>query len=267
MKWIAASTIVVASLFVIASVNPALGEDKPAEAKPARVLLITGCDVKAHDWRATSPVLREQLEETGKFEVVVSEEPLVLESSALADYDIILINYFNWNRPGITPKAQKNIIDFVKSGKGFVSFHFSCRAFGDWPEWRNLIGRVWVDGSGHGPRGKFKVTVADKDHFITTGLTDFEADDELYAKLVGDTPIHVLVEAKSDWSGRTEPLAWTLDYGKGRVFNIVLGHDVKALRTPEFKSLFTRGTDWVLQPHDVAAGVSPAVAHPRSPTN
>lgn len=218
---------------------------RAAEEKQIRVLLITGRDVPAHPWRETTPVLREHLEKAKTFEVVVCEEPLVLESSALDSYDVILLNYYNWQRPGITPKAQANLLAFVKGGKGLVSFHFSVRAFEDWPEYRNLIGRIWTKGSGHGPRGKFPVKVVRKDHFITEGLTDFEADDELYARLVGDAPLNVLIEADSPWSKRTEPLAWTLDYGKGRVFNIVLGHDARACRNPSFARLLQRGTEWV----------------------
>jgi uncharacterized protein len=217
---------------------------KPAEPKLTRILLITGRDVAAHNWRETTPVLREHLEKSGKFEVVVSEEPLVLESSALGSYDVILLNYYNWQRPTITDKAKQNLLDFVKNGKGLVSFHFSVRAFGEWPEYRNLIGRIWTDGSGHGPRGTFKVKVTTPDHFITEGTKDFEADDELYSKLVGDAQLNVLIEAYSEWSKRTEPLAWTLDYGKGRVFNIVLGHDAKACRNADFGRLLVRGTEW-----------------------
>jgi type 1 glutamine amidotransferase len=218
--------------------------EKPAEPALQRVLLITGRDVPAHKWRETSPVLRELLESTGQFEVVVSEEPLVLESSGLDSYDAILLNYYNWQRPGLSEKARENLVRFVKGGKGLVAFHFSVRAFEDWPEYRDLVGRIWTKGSGHGPRGTFKVKVVEKDHPVTQGTYDYEADDELYAKLVGDAPIRVLVEADSDWSKQTEPLVWTLDYGQGRVLSIVLGHDVKACRDANFARLFQRGTAW-----------------------
>ena len=226
-------------------VGPAQAGAKSGEKEQVRVLVVTGRDVPVHPWRETTPILREHLEKTKRFEVVVCEEPLVLESSAVDSYDVILLNYYNWKRPGISAKARANLLAFVKGGKGLVSFHFSVRAFDDWPEYRNLIGRIWTKGSGHGPRGKFAVKITCKDHFITEGLTDFEADDELYAKLVGDAPIDVLIEADSKWSKRTEPLAWTLRYGKGRVFNVVLGHDARACRNPSFARLLQRGTEWV----------------------
>jgi len=225
--------------------TPAQVATRPAGPAKARVLIITGRDVAAHNWRETTPVLREHLEKSGQFEVAVSEEPLVLESSALDRYDVILLNYYNYKWPTLTDRAKENLLAFVRGGKGLVSFHFSVRAFEEWPEYRNLIGRVWIaDHSGHGPRGPFRSKTVDRDHFITQGTGDFDADDELYAKLVGDRPIHVLVEAYSDWSGRTEPLAWTLDYGKGRVFNIVFGHDARACRNPDFARLLVRGTQW-----------------------
>ena len=240
--WLLGLTV---GLFLSGAPGDKMQENKEQPAKPCRVLLITGRDVKAHDWRTTTPVLREHLEQGGKFEVVVCEEPLVLESSALDSYDVILLNYYNHEWPSITPHARENLLAFVKGGKGLVPFHFSCRAFQDWPEYRNLVGRIWVTGSGHGPRGTFKSKVVNKDHFITQGVEDFEADDELYAKLVGEAKINVLVEGYSDWSKQVEPLAWTLEYGKGRVFNIVFGHDVKACRNPQFARLLQRGTEWV----------------------
>ena len=219
---------------------------QPAATPGTRVLVITGRDVPAHNWRETTPALREHLEKSGKFEVLVSEEPLVLESAeALASYDVILLNYYNWQRPTISDQAKENLLAFVRNGKGLVSFHFSARAFEEWPEYRKLIGRIWTTGSGHGPRGAFGTKVIAKDHFITQGTSDFGADDELYSKLVGDTPITVLVEAYSEWSKRSEPMAWTLTYGKGRVFNVVLGHDAKACRNPDFARLLVRGTEWV----------------------
>ena len=98
--------------------------------------------------------------------------------------------------------------------------------------------------SGHGPRSTFAAKVIKKDNPITRGIEDFQADDELYAKLQGDASINVLVEADSDWSKKTEPLAFTVDYGQGRVFHEAFGHDGKAIRNPAVQKLIQRGTQW-----------------------
>ena len=86
--------------------------------------------------------------------------------------------------------------------------------------------------------------VVDRKHAITRGLEAFRTDDELYSNLVGAEPIHVLLEAHSDTSGRREPIAWTRTYGEGRVFVSVLGHDVAARRNPAVQTLLRRGTRW-----------------------
>jgi type 1 glutamine amidotransferase len=136
-------------------------------------------------------------------------------------------------------------VNYVKGGKGLAIAHLASASFKEWPEFKKLCGRYWVMGtSGHGPRSVFKVKVADAQHPITKGLQDFEADDELYAKLQGDAPIHVLLTADSDWSKQTEPIAFTLEYGRGRVFHQTFGHDVKALANPTVQKVIQRGCQW-----------------------
>jgi len=218
------------------------GSAGPAKIK---VLIVTGCDVGAHKWYETTPELKAILVETGRFDVRVCEDPGILESKAIGDYDLLVLNYMNAGRPSLTDEAKKNLLKAVDHGKALLCFHFSTAAFSDWDkEYIPLIGRAWRGGSGHGPRGKFMVHIEDKDHPITKGLEDFETDDELYAKLVGDKSIQVLVSAKSEWSGRVEPLAFTHTYGKGRVYTYLFGHDVQALKVPGVRKLFARGAEW-----------------------
>jgi hypothetical protein len=152
---------------------------------------------------------------------------------------------YNAKTPTLSDTGKENLINFVKGGKGFVVSHLSSASFKEWPEFRKLCGRIWVMGtSGHGPRSVFKARIVDKNNAITRGLTDFEDDDELYAKLQGDAPIHVLVEADSDWSKKTEPLVFTLEYGQGHVFHHAFGHDGKALADSSVRTLIQRGTEW-----------------------
>jgi type 1 glutamine amidotransferase len=217
-----------------------------ADAPPKiKVLLVTGDDVGVHPWRQVSQAQLDLLNQAGKFDVKVCEDPGVLESAAsLKRYDVIFLHFYNAKLPTLSDTAKENLLGFVRGGKGFVVSHLSSASFKEWDEFKKLCGRYWVMGkSGHGPRGKFTAKVA-LEHPITAGLKEFEADDELYAKLQGDAPITALVTADSDWSKNTEPLAFILEYGQGRVFHQTFGHDGKALANPAVRTLIARGTEW-----------------------
>ena len=221
----------------------------PAPESPPkiRVLLITGDDVSpGHDWLSCAVATREVLLESGDFEVSVIGSPAILEKAAhLEDIDVIYFSMFNARTPTISDDAKQSLLDFVKSGKGLVVTHLASASFPEWDEFKRLCGRAWVMGkSGHGPRSVFVVNIADREHPITKGLADFQQDDELYARLQGDTPIHVLATAESDWSNQVEPLAFVLAYGQGRVFHHTFGHDAKAITNPAVKTLIVRGTAW-----------------------
>lgn len=51
-------------------------------------------------------------------------------------------------------------------------------------------------------------------------------------------------------SGREEPLIFKVDYGKARIFHIMLGHAgetvaaTPAMHCPGFRTLFLRGAEW-----------------------
>lgn len=233
-----------ALLATLASILPGRAAETPAKIK---VLLVTGDDVMpAHDWQTVSQALKETLVSSGKFEVRVCEDAGVLDSvPTLGRYDLVLLDYYNAKTPTLSAGAKENLVNFVKDGKGLVITHLSSASFKEWEEFRKLCGRYWVMGkSGHGPRSVFKARITKTDSPITQGLADFEADDELYAKLEGDAPITVLVEADSDWSKKTEPLAFTIEYGKGRVFHEAFGHDAKAVNNPTVQKLIQRGCEW-----------------------
>ncbi len=217
------------------------GAEKPAKIK---ALVITGADVSVHPWREISETTREILVKTGKFDVKVCEDQHILESAAaLERYDVIV--FLIYTKPTIPTEALENLLKAVKGGKGFYVQHLASASFAKWEEFGKLCGRKWVMGtSGHGPRSVFKSDIV-KEHPITKGLSAFDTDDELYAKLQ-DTgnKIDVLVSADSDWSNKAEPLVFTSKYGKGRVVHNAYGHDRKALMTPNVQKLIARGVEW-----------------------
>lgn len=216
-------------------------------SQPPRLLLVTGQDYPGHAWRETTPALRRVLEGNGRFAVSVVEDPRVLDSAALTNYHAVLLHFQNWQTPGPGNAARENLRRFVAGGGGVAALHFACGAWhGEWPEFQEILGRVWrgPTGSQHDPRGPFKVRIADNTHPILRGLEDFETDDELYTCLTGDAPIQVLATARSKVDGADYPLAWVRHYGSGRVFVTTLGHDVRALTNSSVACLLCHGCAW-----------------------
>jgi type 1 glutamine amidotransferase len=222
----------------------AVAAEKPA---PIKVLLIAGDDVAPyHDWREISEKTREVLAGSGRFDVKVCEDPLILESqAALKNYDVIVLTMFHRGTPKMTDQAKENFVNFVKGGKGLYVQHLASASFPDWAEFGKMCGRTWVMGtSGHNPRSVFEAKIVKKDHPITKGMENFKIFDELYSKLQGDGPIEVLVSAYSDFSEKEEPLVFTTSYGKGRCVQNALGHDFKAILNPSMQQLIRNGVEW-----------------------
>ena len=237
---------VLAALFALGLVLLACPEPAQAGDAKIQVLLITGDDVPGHPWKETSPVYSEILTASGKFEVKQEEGLAILEKKdELAKFDLIVFNLFNNKKVKLSDAAKANLVSYVKDGKGFMPCHLASASFQDWQEWNDMCGRHWVFGkSGHKARKPFQAKIANKEDPITKGVEGFEADDELYANLFGDAKLNVLVEADSNFSNKTEPLLFTLEYGKGRVFHNAFGHDAKALNNPVLKKLLVRGAQW-----------------------
>jgi hypothetical protein len=233
-------------------------------APPLRALILSGRN--NHDWRATTPMLRQILLDTGRFDVRVNEEPAGMSAATLAPYDIVLLDY-NGARWGTA--AEEALVWFVRAGKGLVAVHAASYAFGGlqvlgdrhartgiveppWPEYSEMIGATWSEQAprtGHGPMRSFRVRFTDREHPIARGLAEsFIATDELYRDFRMRPGARVLATAYDDpadaGNGKHEPLLWTVRYGQGRVFHTALGHDVAAMREPGFQTTLARGAEW-----------------------
>ncbi len=235
-----------------------------APSGPAKIqtLIITGQN--GHDWRGTTPLLRKALEDTGRFAVRVTEEFRGAGPETLAPYDLVVLNYYELKKPELRwgERADNALLDFARSGKGIVVYHFSVAAFEGWGEYEKLSAGNWRPGNGHHSAGHdFTVDIKDADHPITRGVkASFpQPKDELYANLRWQPAgtYHVLATAWDDHAlyggkakqptpgaGIDQPMLWTTEYGKGRVFTTALGHDIPAVQTPAFVVTFTRGAEW-----------------------
>jgi putative heme-binding domain-containing protein len=239
----------------------------PDPDAPIRVLILTGRQHPAHDWQKTTRAIEEVLARDSRLRVTVVRDPEFLAKPALAGHDVLILNYMNFERPGLSDRAKANLLKYVAGGKGLVVVHFANGAFRDWPDYRKLVRRVWVDKkSGHDPYGRFVLSIPKRDHPITRGLKEYETTDELYFKQQGDLPIEALLTARSRVTGKQEPMAFVYNHGKGRVFQTVLGHDAAAIRTPGTAEVIRRGCVWAAgRPQKPVPAAKPRPAEATAP--
>lgn len=225
--------------------------------RPIHCLIITG-DHRGHDWKATTAALKSFLEEGGRITVDVTTTPaLTLNSDALPRYDVLLLNYRESNDPPPdtrwTKENKQAFLDAVENGTDLVVYHFASSAFADpnWEEFERAIAGGWRSQGFHGPAHAYTVKKTDADHPISRGLSaEFAHEiDELYQNSLMVEGNEVLATAYSDpakprGTGKDEPVIWVNNYGDGRVFNIALGHDTKAMADPNFREWMLRGVEW-----------------------
>lgn len=166
------------------------------------------------------------------------------------DYDVI-VRYDMV--PGIKPEQRQAFVALLDKGIGLVSLHHNLGAHRDWDEFRNIIGGRFflkeeeIDGKRYGKSGwshgeDMKVTVVDQEHPITRGLEDFQIHDETYKDYYTDPDVKVLL--KTDHPKNDPELAWVKEYGKSRVFYLMLGHDHHAWQNPNYPKILLRAIRW-----------------------
>lgn len=166
------------------------------------------------------------------------------------DFDVIVMYDMV---AGITPQQQQAFVELLRRGIGVVSLHHNLGAHGGWPEFARIIGGKFFLKDTEFQGKKFKplewqhdqdltIQVADPDHPITKGLADFQIHDETYRGFWTDPKARVLL--KTNHPKNNPEIAWVTQYGKSRVFYLMLGHDSKAYANPNFRELVHRGIRW-----------------------
>jgi hypothetical protein len=228
----------------------------PAQDAPGkiRVLILTGSN--NHDWKQTTPKLKEILEGTGRFSVETTVPPEGISAENLKRFDAILSNWNSWGKD--TKKAEEwpaearaATLDFVRGGKGHVTVHAGGSSFyQDWPEYRKVSLVYWdLKKTHHGAKHSFKVRIDKPDHPITKGLAEFTHGDELWNAPGVAEGCEVLASSYSDpkiakGTGQWEPAVVAASYGRGRCLATLLGHDAGDMKGGEFQRILVRGVEW-----------------------
>jgi uncharacterized protein len=165
-----------------------------------------------------------------------------IDGENLKKYDAVF--FYTTGELPLSDAQKSDLLAFVKNGKGFGGSHCATDTFYKWKEYGEMIG-AYFDGHPWNAGTKIKVIVEDKKHAATKHLGDsFVISDEIYQfKTPYDrSKLHVLMRLDMDSvknqgkrADKDNALAWTHEYGKGRVFYTALGHQTEVWDDPRFQ--------------------------------
>lgn len=174
----------------------------------------------------------------------------------LTYYDAIF--FFGVREIDLDAGQRADLLSFVHDdGKGFVATHAASTAFFSWPEFGELLGGRFDEH----PWGITDATVVTEDRAspISKHLAQtFTVNDEHYQlKDFSRSRLHVLARLDASRldlaaplvhrTDRDFPVAWTHEYGKGRVFYSTLGHHRHLWDERWMQTMYAEALKWVLR--------------------
>ncbi len=215
-------------------------------------------------------------EKTGAFTVVISRDPAVFNWENLKQFDAVCLN----NTVGnlfTDPTLRKNLVEFVLGGGGLLGIHGTTVAFTDfkqgakedWPEFGRMIaGR----GASHLAADERVVVKLDSpDHPLNRpfGGQPFEHVSEFF-RVHGPYSrdrVRVLFSIDNDKTPLPErafradndyALAWTRNYGRGRVVYCTIGHSPEDFMNPKMLEFYLGAIQFILG--DIDGSTTPSGA-------
>jgi putative heme-binding domain-containing protein len=225
----------------IAEVNVILAgaSSPPEKTRPIRIVLVAGAKDHGpgeHDYPAWLKVWGELLAAGDKTEVVTATNWPAKEEFQKADV-MVFYQRGDWDA-----KRAADIDAFLERGGGLVYVHWAVDGQKDAPGFAKRIGLTWGAGAKfrHGP---LELDLKQTKHPITRNFDKLKLVDESYWQLTGDLPKErVLGWGNED--AKPQPLFWSLEQGKGRVFVSIPGHYSWSFDDPLFRVLLLRGIAW-----------------------
>jgi uncharacterized protein len=297
MKALIPTAIIAAAAVLVVAQNPA-GEQPPAqaaekiaEALPAEpyakpkekrtMLVFSRTNGFRHASIATGKLAFEELgKKTGAFDVVISDDLDNFEASALEKFDAVC--FLSTTQNPFAPRGEElknmsedekkaakerelrlkeNLMNFVKSGKGFVGIHAATDTFYEWDEYGRMIngyfdGHPWNAGT----QVSIKVEPGQENHPLVAMFEGQNLDfkEEIYqlkdpydSKAVdmllrldperSDMNVQGIKREDKDFG-----VAWIRNWEKGRVFYCSLGHNHEMYWHPTVLRHYLAGIQWAL---------------------
>lgn len=156
------------------------------------------------------------------------------------------------NRSGLTSQQEKDLLNYVHNGGGFVSIHASSSSFNDSDAYVNLVGGAF---KAHGA-GTFRTEHTDSNHPVKQGVPNFESWDETYTHTKLNPKNHILSYRVE--GNHREPWTWVREEGDGRVFYTAWGHDQRTWTNEGFQKLLENAFRWTAGDWALDADFSPA---------
>jgi type 1 glutamine amidotransferase len=224
----------------------------PSPVKKRKVLYLThSAGFKHQVLPESEKVFKEIGEKSGAFEVVATQDCSMLSKESLKQFDVVA--FYTTGELPISDEQKKDFIAFIKSGKGFIGIHSATDTFYKWAEYGEMIGGYFDQHPWH---QEVTVKVEDQKHPATKHLgSSFKITDEIYQhKNFSRQNLHVLLSLDVSSVDLTKPnvhrtdkdfaLAWTRNYGKGRVFYTALGHRPEVWNDERFQKLLIGAVKW-----------------------
>ncbi|MGO1412897.1 MULTISPECIES: ThuA domain-containing protein [unclassified Microbacterium] len=217
-----------------------------------RALVVRG-GWEGHDPVGSTDVFIPHLREAG-FDVTVEDSlEVYADETAMSGVDLIVQS---WTMGDILADEMHGLRIAVENGAGLAGWHGGVLdAFRNATDFQHIVGGQFVAHPGDMVDHEIVVRPERADHPIVAGLGPrIRLTTEQY--WVHTDPLcDVLVTTTHDvrpdapWQEpATVPVAWTRQWGDGRVFACTVGHGVDDLSIPEIRTMIGRGLIWAARP-------------------
>jgi len=223
-----------------------------AERPPGRVLYFTYSAGYRHEVIPLSKAILTQLgNNSGAFEVTATEDTSEFSTENLKSYAAVM--FYTTGELPMSASEKTALLDFVRSGRGFLGVHSATDTFYTWPDYLDLIGGYF---NGHPWHQTVTIEVADPSDPLVAFLGhSLQVEDEIYE--ISDFDYrgsHVLLRLDPGSVDLSKPgvhrrfygwpLAWTRSYGEGRVFYTALGHEASVWQDARYQRMLTNAILW-----------------------